>query len=61
MRFTPCFANGTDAVKVLCFDTVSQVLILNKLVGDEFSPLRRREMRRMALRELGQEPVPVLA
>ena len=37
-------------VKVLCFDTLLQVLILNKLVRDEYRAIRRLELRPMAPR-----------
>ena len=37
-------------VKVLCFDTLLQVFILNKLVRDECRANRRLELHPMALR-----------
>ena len=51
------------AVKVLCFDTLLHVLILNKLVRDEYRTIRRLEIGPMTLRSqncLGSGQVPDL-
>ena len=49
------------AVKVLCFQTVLQLFVRETLVTNEFTPIRRWEMRPMAAREWGLEPVLVRA